>query len=413
MVRRDSAENLNDKSGGVPDKCLGFPNYFQDDSICSGILQGWNLDCSPAGFLFTLSLEMLSTLRVLDFRCFGGLSLEVPPAGAILTGRNAQGKTSVLEAVCMLVRLHSPRTSRMATLARVGGNGGFGVAGEAWDMERRLQWEPRRPSRFQVAGDERKTQGEYLQDGGLLVWMGNEDLGLVRGGGEGRRRYLDFIGSQVDMGYRRALHRYRRALKAKNFLLKETRPREAEIISYESIMIDAAEILHKVRAELVQKLAPAAARYQVEMAGREELLEIQYENAGGKDMAGALEQARERERRQRRSLVGPHRDEVHIRVNGLDAAAFASEGQQRTVAIALKLAQGDVLAASCDCQPLWLIDDVFGELDVSRRNALMQALPANAQKWITTTHLDWLAADSPLGDLARFDVVNGSVRGWK
>lgn len=358
----------------------------------------------------SLSPKMVGALRAVDFRCFSTVSLEVPETGALLTGQNAQGKTSILEAVCLLVRLHSPRSHRMATMARVHGAGGFGVAGEAWSMERRMKWEPRRPVGYQVDGEDRANQGDYLADGGLLVWMGNEDVDLIRGGGEGRRRYLDFIGSQVDLGYRRALHRYRRALKAKNFLLKEGHLREAEILSYEGVMIEAAAVIQPVREQLMQKLSPASSVYQTRIAGRDELLELEYHPAGGGHFPEALEQARDRERRQRRSLVGPHRDEVIIKVNGLDASDFASEGQQRTVALALKLAQGQVLADARGEAPIWLIDDVFGELDVTRRNALMEALPREAQKWITTTHLDWLDESSELGDLARFSVCDGMVR---
>ena len=351
---------------------------------------------------------MLRTLRAVDFRCFETLSLEVPETGAVFTGRNAQGKTSVLEAVCLLVRLHSPRTSRVATLGGVGGGGGFGIAGAAWGDERRI-WRWRQPMGFRVDGEVRETQGAYLEDGGLLVWMGNDDIDLIRGGGEGRRRYLDFMGSQVAPDYRRALARYRRALKARNFLLKDPAPRDAEIRSYEGVMIEAAAVLRPIRSALAEQLAPAVAERQELIAGHPEKLELEYRAAGGMDLAAAFDQARDRERRQRRSLVGPHRDELVFRLNGLDAATFASEGQQRTLALALKLAQGKVLADRRGSQPIWLIDDIFGELDVVRRNAVMRALPADAQRWITTTHLDWLEASPEVAGLKRFTVSGGRV----
>lgn len=352
---------------------------------------------------------MLQSLRAVDFRCFGSLAIEVPEGGAVLTGQNAQGKTSVLEAVCVLVRLHSPRASRMQTLARVGGQGGFGIAGEAWGMGRRIDWRPRQSTRHVVDGEERASQGSYLEDGGLLVWMGNDDLDLVRGSGEARRRYLDFMGAQVDPDYRRALARYRRALKAKNLLLKEGDRRRAEISSYEAIMIPCAAVLRRVRADLVQRLASAVANEQIRIAGRDELAGLSYAASGGPDLGLALEQVREKEFRQRRTLAGPHRDEVELMINGMAAASYASEGQQRTLALALKLAQGGVLRERAGREPVWLIDDVFGELDVARRNALMRALPAGAQKWITTTYLDWLEHAPELDGLARFAVDAGQV----
>ncbi len=350
---------------------------------------------------------MIRTLRAVDFRCFSGLSLKIPEGGALFTGDNAQGKTSILEAVCVLVRLHSPRTRKLPSMARMGGAGGFGVAGEAWGSERRIRWQ--KAFDLAVDGDEREGSGSYLSDGGLLVWMGNEDLDLVRGSAETRRHYLDFIGSQIEPGYRTALARYRRALKAKNLLLKDSRPREDEIRSYEEVMIVSGTALIEARARLVQLLTPHAAAAQREVSGREELLGLEYRPAGGGDLRLSLEQARERERRQRQSFVGPHRDELVLSINDLPAAEFASEGQQRTLALALKLAQGEALASARDSLPVYLIDDVFGELDPGRRNAVLRALPVAAQKWITTTHVGWLEDSLGLEGMARFAVKAGAV----
>ena len=107
--------------------------------------------------------------------------------------------------------------------------------------------------------------------------------------------------------------------------------------------------------------------------------------------------------------MGPHRDDLALTVNGLAAGEFASEGQQRTLALALKLAQGQVLASARDRPPVYLIDDVFGELDPGRRNAVLRALPAEAQKWITTTHLGWLDEAGGLEEIRRFSVCGGEV----
>lgn len=351
---------------------------------------------------------MILRLRAIDFRCFADLSLEVPEAGALFTGDNAQGKTSVLEAVCMLVRMHSPRTHRMPAMARIGGTGGFGIAGDAWGASRRVRWN----SGFELSvdGETREGPGAYLADGGRIVWMGNEDLELVRGAAEVRRRYLDFVGAQIEPGYRTASARYKRALKAKNLLLKDPRPREEEIRSYEEIMIDAASVLGAARARMVEILSPLAAGAQRDVSGRDEELELTYRPAGGSDLRAALEQAREKERRQRQSLVGPHRDDLSLAVNGLPAGEFASEGQQRTLALALKLAQGKALAEARGSLPVYLIDDVFGELDPGRRNAVLRALPPEAQKWITTTHLGWLDDAEGIAGMRSFSVRTGTVR---
>lgn len=343
----------------------------------------------------------------MDFRCFRSLDLEVPAEGGILIGDNAQGKTSILEALCVLVRLHSPRSNRMLTLASFGSKG-FGIAGAPWGQERKVQYS-RDGFVLKVDDETRASQTRYLEDGGLVVWMGNEDLDLVRGPGESRRRYLDFIGSQIDVPYRRSWARYRRALKAKNLLLKEGRPRDAEILSYEEIMVEHGSILMETRARIVAELGLFAAAAQNAISGKEEPLTLRYLPASGPDLRESMLQAKERETRMRQCVIGPHRDELELRVHGMPASDFASEGQQRTLALALKLAQGKLLEAHSGKAPIYLMDDIFGELDPSRRNALMAYLPPLAQKWITTTHLDWLEVTPELVGLSRLRVKNGGV----
>lgn len=350
---------------------------------------------------------MLCSLRLMDFRCFESLDLAVPAAGVILTGDNAQGKTSILEALCLLVRLHSPRTHRMASLGRIGSKG-FGIAGDPWQSTRKVL-HSREGLVLKAEGEIRPSQTSYLADGGLVVWMGNEDLELVRGPGEGRRRFLDFLGAQIDPNYRRSWSRYRRALRAKNLLLKEGRSRDAEIASYEEILIEHGGNLMESRAHLIRELAPLAAEAQQVVSGRDERLTLNYLPASGPDLRESMRQSRDRETRLRQAVIGPHRDEIDLRIHGMPAAEFASEGQQRTLALALKLAQGKLLERCGGKSPIYLMDDIFGELDPGRRNALMNYLPPLAQKWITTTHLDWLHETPLLGDIARFRLNSGKI----
>jgi DNA replication and repair protein RecF len=112
-----------------------------------------------------------------------------------------------------------------------------------------------------------------------------------------------------------------------------------------------------------------------------------------------LTEMREDEQRTRQTAAGPHRDDLALTLNDLDATSYASEGQQRSLALALKIAQAHALEAAAGTPPLLLLDDVFGELDVHRRRALLRLLPAGTQKVITTTHLDW----------ARGEVMPGRV----
>ncbi len=350
---------------------------------------------------------MLRSLRLINFRCFERLECEAPEAGVILVGDNAQGKTSILEAICVLVRLHSPRTHKMATLTRIDSDK-FGIAGDPWDIDRQVR-HSREGLILKANSDIISNKSTYLEGGGLIVWMGNEDLELVRGSSEVRRHYLDFIGSQVSADYRRSWSRYRRALRAKNALLKEGRTRDLEIASYEEILVEHGNILTETRTKLVAELAPLAAEAQRTISGKDETLTCNYLSASGSDFRESLLQARERESRLRQAVIGPHRDEIDLRLQGKPAKEFASEGQQRTISLALKLAQGKLLEKHSQRLPIYLIDDIFGELDLGRRNALMNFLPAHAQKWITTTHLDWLKETPALTELRQFTVANGKL----
>ena len=351
---------------------------------------------------------MLQHLRLQNFRCFDSLALEVPPSGVILIGENAQGKTSLLEAICTLIRLQSPRTNRLNTLTKFS-TPGFGVAGDPWGQERKIQQTSAKGLLLKADDELRNSRTEYLADGGLIVWMGNEDLGLIRGPGEARRHFLDFLGAQLDPKYRTAFTRYRRALKAKNLLLKEPKLRLAELLAYEQILIEHGTFLTESRRQLVTDLSPLVAAAQLDISGKNESLTLSYLPASGPSMKESILQARQRETSTRQAVVGPHRDDVSIRLHGMPASDYASEGQQRTIALALKLAQGDLLHQRLSKTPIYLLDDIFGELDPARRNALLHHLPPHAQKFITTTHLEWMKSADAISPLPIHEVRENSV----
>ena len=308
----------------------------------------------------------------------------------------------------MLVRLHSPRTSRFNTLTKFS-TPGFGIAADPWNQERKIRFNGK-AFVLECDGETRQSRTDYLADGGLIVWMGNEDLALIRGAGETRRHFLDFIGAQLDPRYRTAYTRYRRALKAKNLLLKEPTLRLPELLAYEEILIAHGTYIMEARARLVADLCPLAAAAQLAISGKNEPLALQYLPASGPDLKDSILQARRRETATRQAVIGPHRDDFSIRLNGMPASEFASEGQQRTIALALKLAQGDLLHQQREKTPIYLLDDIFGELDPARRNALLQHLPAHAQKFITTTHIDWMATTDAIFPLPVLEVRETLVK---
>tara|TARA_R110000850_G_scaffold202967_23_gene329124 strand:- start:860 stop:1930 length:1071 start_codon:yes stop_codon:yes gene_type:complete len=353
----------------------------------------------------------LRSLNLNHFRCFETLQVELPAGMSIFYGNNAQGKTSILEAACILLRLQSPRTSTPSECVRFSEKA-FAIGGTLHGtdpVELRMQYRES-GRRLMVDGETQKRGGDYLRHSALVVWMANDDLTLIRGGGDGRRRFLDFMASQLFPTYRPALKAYEKAVRSRNFLLKrDASPKWAEIDAYTQLLHDHGRIVTECRRQLIESLQPQAARAQAEIGGGGEVLTLTYRSASGEgdDLGGELRSRREEEFRRRQTVAGPHRDDLVLELNGMPVAKFASEGQQRTVALALKLGQTHLFLEAREDAPVMLIDDVFGELDPDRRNALMAAWPEGSQKLITTTHLDWL--DDRFASAHRFTVDQATV----
>ena len=161
-----------------------------------------------------------------------------------------------------------------------------------------------------------------------------------------------------------------------------------------------------MRAELCEDLQQRIAEALRLISGGSEGLQISYLAGSPPDFLAALRTSRDDEIRLRTTVTGPHRDDIAILLGGRHAASFASEGQQRSIVLAMKLGQARRLEVSSASAPLFLIDDIFGELDPARRNNLLQALPAAAQKLVTATTLDWL---QPIEDAAWFVLRDGTI----
>lgn len=351
----------------------------------------------------------LRSLRLRDFRCFPLLSCALADGETIFIGDNAQGKTSILEAVCVLLRLQSPRSSSLKDCVRFGEES-FGVAGTLGGRDLTHTFSEGGERRLLLDGLPAESSADYLAAGSLVVWMGNDDRELITGPGEARRRYLDFLGCQLFPAYRPALKAYEKALRSRNLLLKRhAHPPRAQLDAFTRVLAPAGETLLRLRAALVERLEPHAAAAHQAISGTAERLTFTWEPGGdAADLRAQLESLRAEEERRRVTPAGPHRDDVVFSLNGLPAARFASEGQQRTLALALKLAQATLLEETLDEPPVLLLDDVFGELDPARRNALLTALPAGSQKLITTTHLNWLA-ENPGNPPLVYRVSTGTV----
>ncbi|MFI0347235.1 MAG: DNA replication/repair protein RecF [Chthoniobacterales bacterium] len=328
---------------------------------------------------------MLTRLELRTFRCFSSLTWEPHEGLNFITGPNAQGKTSLLEAACILLRLKSPRTNSLGDVAQFGKNA-FALEGNYAERHLALRATPHDIPRRRliIDGVEQKETSDYLSTG-RIVWFGSNDLEMIRGAAERRRRFLDSAGLQLGSDYGRALRFYERALRARNVLLREGRSRR-EIEAYNQPLVESGDKLIAARSQLCKDLAPRAEAACKSISG--EIMILSYQPGATLPMAEALAASRQEESRLRMTQVGPQRDDLLIMLNEISASAFASEGQCRTMALALKLALASLLDAAGPRPPLLLLDDVFGELDHQRRQALLAGLPANAQALLTTTELE-------------------------
>lgn len=350
---------------------------------------------------------MLDRLVIRDFRCFQKAELRLDAQTTLLLGRNGQGKTSLMEAACVLLRLQSPRTSVRQELIRLGAETAM-VEGEVDGRALRCVMSPTN-RRMAVEGATCPRMVDYLSQSGLVVWMDHADMGLLRGGADQRRRFLDFAASQMVPGYLKALRGYERALRGRNFVLKrDASIRWPEAEAFAGVMEEHARVLIQARSELCQAMTGRVTEAHGVLSRGEEQVEIRYlPSCQSGDLREALGSRRAEESRLRTTVAGPHRDDLGLTLGGMNACSFASEGQQRTLALSMKLAQAHALKAAKGRAPLMLIDDVFGELDPFRRRALMGYLPSDAQKIITTTQVDWLEEEPFLG--SRYRVEQGCV----
>jgi DNA replication and repair protein RecF len=354
----------------------------------------------------------LAHLRLRDFRNYARLDMDFLPGFHLLLGDNAQGKTNILEAVYLMATLRSFRGVGGAQMIRHGAKGYFAggnVTGRG-DHEIKIYWSSRE-RKLALDGQPVKRLMDYF---GVLrtVVFCTEDLQLVKGAARSRRRFLDLLLAQTNPGYLPLLQRYMHTVRARNALLKSRSVDDTALGSFSDELVKLGNELIRARRELIPKFSPLARLAYRRISNDAEELLIEYQPSVKNDFAVELAQSRNRERTYRSTLVGPHRDDLQFLQNEQSAALYGSEGQKRTLAIALKMAQAEFLAGIHGTPPILLIDDVMGELDVKRRSGLLPLLElarkSSGQVFMTCTEENW---PSELGqDLKRWEVKQGGLK---
>ena len=353
----------------------------------------------------------LTHLSLQNFRNFAELELDFGKGVTVLFGGNAAGKTNLLEAVYMLATAKSLRAGSERELiswaseeqdeipyARVRGV----VQREAGPVQLEVVVQlARTPTddglqlqkRGRVNGVPKRASDLVGQANAVL--FAPQDIELVHGPPSIRRRYLNIMLSQADNSLLRELQRFNRVLAHRNSLLKAIRERRSstqELPFWDSELIDSGATITGQRTVAMASLRALARDIHGELTGSEEELDIEYSPSvraeGEGDLkaafAVALDAAREKEMLQGMSLIGPHRDDFTFSANGRDMAVYASRGQQRTAALALKLAEARFLGERAGDPPLLLLDDVFSELDGRRRSYLLAWIASWEQALLTT-----------------------------
>jgi DNA replication and repair protein RecF len=354
----------------------------------------------------------LAQLRLRDFRNYKRLDVNFDPGFHLFIGDNAQGKTNILEAIYLLATLRSFRGAGSAQMVRHGQKGYFVGAKLVAEVEHtiKMYWSPAE-RQLALDGEPVRKLTDYFGVLRVVVFC-SEDLQLIKGTGRLRRRFMDLLLAQTYPVYLPMLQRYARALRSRNALLKHRPVDELALESFTHELIQTGSQLIQFRRELLPKVSPLVRLAYRRIASDAEDVCIEYQPAVKKDFALELAKSRERERVYRTTLVGPHRDELILLLDEQPAARFASEGQKRSLAIALKLAQAEYITGIHGTPPILLIDDVMGELDVKRRSGFVPLLDrvrqARSQVFMTCTAENWPSELSR--ELQRWHVTEGNLK---
>lgn len=328
----------------------------------------------------------LTRLHCRGFRGLADIDAAPGPGLNILSGANAQGKTSVLEAILYAATTRSHRTAADEELVQYGGSE-FHIQIEAVAGERPLQIEAhwwKRAKRFKVNGVAQTRLSDIL--GRLcVIFFAPEDIALVKGAASGRRLFLDMELSQMQIPYLRALQQYRQALRQRNELLRRQCEDPELYIPWETQLAEHGKALITERSACVRDLSEIAGPLYSRIVEDEPLaLSYRPDVADSDTLAGLFDETRRGDLLRRATGRGPHRDDVEILIGNKPARAYGSQGQQKSAALVLKLAEVELMRRRMGEYPVVLLDEALAELDARRASSLFSAVPAGAQTLITT-----------------------------
>jgi DNA replication and repair protein RecF len=406
----------------------------------------------------------INNIQLTNFRNYSIASVAMSPGKNIFIGENAQGKTNFLEAIEMASTGHSSRAVRDNELIRWGQDNfriyiEYEKGGSDESVALALNAVPvpmggiKLEKSVKINGVLRNS---YRSLAGKIVTVSfcSQDLNLLRGGPSFRREWVDSVVLRVKPSYQSTLASYSKVVAQRNRFLKELAERgrvtvqdQDALSAWDQQLVRFGVPMIIQRIKLLAELTPVARKYLLKISGQADSLDADYvfntgqsrsydsaiieseedaddtvistdsfdvnpatmsEEALGNALLNLLKRRRTIDMLRRQTLIGPHRDDITFSVNKSSATMFASQGQQRSLVLALKLAELDYITTSIEETPILLLDDVLAELDLGRQAALMSAVPPSMQTVITTTHI---AGFDPrwLEDASIYNVQRGAI----
>ena len=356
---------------------------------------------------------VIESIKLENFRNYETLELTLDPGTNIFYGENAQGKTNILESVYLCGTTKSHKGSKDREMIRFDQEEAhirmkLDRDGSSYSIDMHLK--KNRPKGIAINGVPIRKAGELLGLGNF-VFFSLEDLNIIKNGPAERRRFVDLELCQLNKLYVYNLVQYNKTVIQRNKLLKDmdynTSLKDTLPMWDEQLLKYGAELII-MRSEFIKELNPLIAGIHAGLSGGKETLSIAYEpNVTAENFREQLAKNQFQEIKQRQTLTGPHRDDLNFIVNGTDIRRFGSQGQQRTAALSLKLAEIELVKKIVKDYPVLLLDDVLSELDSKRQEHLLSEI-THIQTLITCTGLDEFVNSKFRMDKI-FKIVEGTV----
>ena len=349
-----------------------------------------------------------------NYRNCTDLDIEFKSRKTLIIGKNAQGKTNILESIYFLSDLKSPRTSTVSDLIQFGKEGfELSALAEKSNTDIELDYSLGADKKRVAKVNQVKTTPKNFKSVVKTVLFSTKDLLLLRGTPQDRRDWLDRAISQIYPAYDERISKYDKIRIQKNNLLKSEMIDDALLdIFNEQLAVIGANIIF-LRKKFLGEISKIAAQKHNIISTTEEF-SLNYTcpcneiNEISEYLKQQLKERRCEEIARKQSCVGPHRDDIEFKINGLDAVKFASQGQQRTLVLSLKLSELEIIKEKTGFSPILLLDDVLAELDETRQNYLLKSIEDDTQTIITSVDTV-LFEEEFLKDVIIYKVENGRL----